>query len=71
MGDLITELFSAFTETITGLSTGIKDAFLSILWTDPDAASPVLSDFAKFGFIMMGFGVALSLVYGAFRLFRR
>lgn len=70
MTSLITELFSAFTSTITGLAGGIKDAFMNILYVDPSASTLVISDLAKFGFIMLGFSLAIGLVYGAIRLIR-
>lgn len=71
MSDLFSELFSAFGDTISGLANGIKDAFLNIIFVDPDAATREISDIAKFGFLMLGLSMAIGLVYGAFRLIRR
>lgn len=71
MSELITTLFSAFTTTLTSMASGIKDSFLNILYVDPSAASPVISEFAKFGFLMVGLSMAVGLVYGAVRLIRR
>lgn len=71
MSDLFSELFSAFGDTISGLANGIKDAFLNIIYVDPDATTRQISDLAKFGFLMLGLSMAIGLVYGAFRLIRR
>lgn len=71
MGELFSELFSAFSDTISGLANGIKDAFLNIIFVDPDAATRQVSDLAKFGFLMLGLSMAIGLVYGAFQLIRR
>lgn len=70
MGELITTMFSGFTTTITGLSTGIKDMFMNLLYEDPTATTLVLSDFAKFGFIMAGLSMALGLGYFVIRKIR-
>lgn len=71
MSDLITTLFSGFTETIKGLGSGIKEAFMNVLYVDPTATNPVISDVAKFGFLVAGLSMAVGLVYGAVRLIRR
>lgn len=70
MGELINQIFTGFSDTIKGLSGGIKDAFLNIIYEDPSATTKVLSDFAKFGFIIMGFGLACSLVFLGIRKIR-
>lgn len=71
MGTLIKEIFSGFSETISGLAGGIKDAFMQIMYVDPAAETLVVSDFAKFAFVMLGLSLAIGLVYGAIRLIRR
>lgn len=71
MGTLITEIFTGFSEAIKGIAGGIKDAFMNILYVDPSAEALVISDFAKFGFVMLGLSLAIGLVYGAVRLIRR
>lgn len=68
MGDIVTKIFSGFTETITNLASGIKSAFLNILYEDPAASSKVLSSVAEFGLVFMGISLAIGLVYGAVRL---
>lgn len=70
MGELITEMFSTFSTTITGLATGIKDMFMNLIYVDPTAQTLVLSDFAKFGFIMAGLSMALGLGYVIIRKIR-
>ena len=70
MGELINEIFSGFTNAIQGLASGIKDAFLNIIYVDPSASERVLSDFAKFGFVMIGLTLALSIVFGIVRKIR-
>lgn len=70
MGELIEVMFDNFNTTITGLAAGIKDMFLNILYVDPQAEVLVISDFAKFGFIMMGLSLALGLGYFIIRKIR-
>lgn len=71
MSDVITSIFSSFTDTISGLGQGIKNAFLQIFYVDPTASDLVVSDVAKFGFLMLGFAMATGLVMGAVRMLRR
>lgn len=63
-------MFSGFTDTISGLATGVKDMFMNILYVDPSASELVLSDFAKFGFLMAGLSMALGLGYFIIRKVR-
>ena len=70
MGELITEMFSTFSTTISGLAGGVKDMFMNILYVDPQASELVLSDFAKFGFVMAGLSLALGLGYFIIRKIR-
>lgn len=70
MGELITTMFSGFGETITGLATGVKDMFMNLIYTDPTAEVLVLSDFAKFGFVLAGLSMALGLGYFIIRKIR-
>lgn len=71
MTDLISTLFSSFSEAMKGMGDGIKNAFLNVLYVDPSATQLVVSDFAKFFFLTAGLGMAIGLVYGAVRLIRR
>lgn len=70
MGELITEMFSTFSTTISGLAGGVKDMFMNLLYVDPAAEVLVLSDFAKFGFVMAGLSLALGLGYFIIRKIR-
>lgn len=70
MGDIVTTIFSTFNEVIAGLGNGIKTAFTTILWQDPEASTKVLSDPVKFGMICGGIALATGLVMGAFRFAR-
>ena len=63
-------MFSGFTDTIGGLAGGVKDMFMNILYVDPSASELVLSDFAKFGFLMGGLTMALGLGYFIIRKVR-
>lgn len=70
MGEIVTTIFGTFNDVIDGFSTGIKTAFMNILYQDPAAAEKVLSDPVKFCLIFMGLGAAVGLVFGMFRLIR-
>lgn len=70
MGELITTMFESFGTTITGISGGVKDMFLNLLYENPEAEVLVLSDFAKFGFVMAGLSMALGLGYFIIRKIR-
>ncbi|MEG2541394.1 MAG: hypothetical protein RSB59_06480 [Clostridia bacterium] len=70
MGELIKQVFSSFGETITGMTSGIKSAFMNLLYVDPLATAPVVSDMAKFMFLMLGLSLALGLVSGAIALIK-
>lgn len=70
MSDIVSKIFSGFTDTITNLAGGIKTAFLNILYEDPTASAKVLSSVAEFGLVFMGISLAIGLVYGAIRLVR-
>ena len=70
MGELITSMFSSFSDVISGLAGGVKDMFMEMLYVDPLAETLVLSDFAKFGFVMAGLSLALGLGYFIIRKIR-
>lgn len=62
MNALLTNLFDGFTSSISNIASGLKTAFGNIIYVDPAASTPVVSDIAKFGFIMLGFGMAIGVV---------
>ena len=70
MGDIVQKIFTGFTQTITNLASGIKDAFLNILYENPEAETKVLSSVAEFGLVFLGISMAIGLVYGAIRMVR-
>ena len=70
MGEMVSTIFSSFTDVISGLSNGIKTAFVNILYQDPDASVKVISDPVKFGLIFSGVALASGLVIGSFRWIR-
>lgn len=63
MAELINQIFTGFTDAIKGIAGGLKNAFEQIIYVDPSATEKVLSDFAKFAFIMMGLSLAFSIVF--------
>ena len=63
-------MFSGVNDAITGLGTAIKDMFMHLLYVDPAASTPVLSDFAKFSFLFMGVSLAFGLGYFIIRKIR-
>lgn len=70
MADIVSKIFTGFTTTITNLASGIKTAFLNILYENPDAETKVLSSVAEFGLVFLGISMAIGLVYGAIRMVR-
>ncbi len=70
MGDMVSTIFSSFTDVISGLSNGIKTAFSNILYQDPEASEKVISDPVKFALIFAGVALASGLVMGAFHWIR-
>lgn len=63
MGELINQIFTGFSDAIKGISNGLKDAFLNIIYVDPSASEKVVSDFAKFAFVMFGLSLAFTIVF--------
>ena len=70
MGEIVSTIFTSFNDVITNLASGIKNAFMQILYADPEASQKVLSDPIKFALIMAGIALASGLVMGAFRWIR-
>ncbi len=71
MNELITQLFSTMQEAITGFITAFKDGFLNLIYVDPAAANPEISPLALFGFIMIGLGLGITVVWTIINLVRR
>lgn len=70
MNEVITSMFSGFGETIKGMAGGFKDGFMNLFYVDPKASELVVSDLAQFGFILLGVGMAIGIVYGLLRLIK-
>ena len=70
MLDFVNQMFSGFTDTIKGIANGLKLAFENIIYVDPSASEKVLSDFSKFGFIMIGVALATGITYTIVRKIR-
>lgn len=70
MGEMVSTIFSSFTDVITELSSGIKDAFVNIIYEDPTASEKVLSAPIQFALIFAGVALASGLVMGAFHWIR-
>ena len=79
MGEIVSSIFSSFSNVISGLAGGIQNAFSHILWKGVEGTDGVvsyvsangLSDLAQFGLIFLGVSLAIGLVYGAVRLISR
>ena len=66
MSELISVMFSGVSDTVVGLATGIKDMFMNLLFEVGENGVPdvtQLSEFGKYGFLMMGVSLALGLGY--------
>ena len=70
MSELVKELFSSFTEVITGLSSGIKTSFTNLIYVDPAATDPQFSPIVLFVFTMAGIGLATGILYKIFGMIR-
>ena len=70
MSELVKELFSSFTEVITGLSNGIKTSFTNLIYVDPSATNPQFSPIVLFVFTMAGIGLATGILYKIFGMIR-
>lgn len=70
MTELFAMIWSTILQTIEGLGSAIKTGFLNLIYVDPNATEKVVSDFAKFGFAMMGFGLGLTILFLIIRKIR-
>ena len=70
MSELVKELFSSFTEVITGLSSGIKTSFTNLIYVDAAASDPQFSPIVLFVFTMAGIGLATGILYKIFGMIR-
>lgn len=70
MSELVQMMFSSFTDVVTGLASGIKDATLNLIYVDPSAEVKELSDVVQFIFIIAGISIAMTVFFMVFRLVR-
>lgn len=70
MGDIIKHIGDGFTGLIEPLANGIKTGFSHLIYADPSAAEPVLSDVAQVGLVVGGAGLAIGIVMGIFAFIR-
>lgn len=70
MSELITEIFSSFSTVIGGLADGLKNAFVNLIYVDPEATDPAFSPLVLFIFTMAGLGLATGILYKIFSMVR-
>ena len=70
MTGMISTIFESFTDVITGLADGIKEAFMHILYENPEATEKVISDPIQFLLIFGGLGLAMGVFWKVFGLLR-
>lgn len=70
MGQIVTSFTEGFTGMFEPLAQGIKTGFSHLIYADPAAAEPVLSDVAQVGLTLGGIGLAIGLVMGVFAFIR-
>lgn len=70
MGSMITEIFESFTTVIPALAKGLKDAFMELLYVDPEASTKVVSDPIKFLLVFGGVALAMGVFWKVFGLIR-
>ena len=70
MGSIVQHIADGFTGIIEPLAQGIKTGFSHLIYADPSAAEPVLSDVAQVGLVVGGVGLAIGLVMGIFAFIR-
>ena len=64
--DLIEDTFSSFSIVIKGLASGLKEAFLELIYVDAAATDPAFSPLVIFVFVMAGLGLATGILYKIF-----
>lgn len=70
MGEIVTSLFQGFTNTITQLASGCKQAFTEFFFNTAEGGTTTLSEPAQFFLVMMGITLAISVTLGCIRLIR-
>lgn len=68
MSELITTMFATLQSALLGFIEAFKLGFLEAIYVDPSATTPVVSELATFGFIMLGLSLAITLTFGLVRM---
>ena len=66
MGELISTIFSSFTEVITGLAGGLQSAFTQLIYANGESGT--FSPLVLFIFTMAGVALASGILYKIFGL---
>lgn len=69
MGDMISTVFTSFTETITGLAGGIGTAFMNLIYVGGDATGGI-SPLFTFLLTMAGVGLSAGVLWKLFGLIK-
>lgn len=71
MGELVTTIFSTFTEVMTGLSSGLSESFSRLLYVyDDGVATTQFNPLVLFIFTVAGIGLGATLLWKMFGLIR-
>lgn len=70
MGDIVTNIFLGFTDTITNLANGCKLAFKEFFFNTAEGGATTLSEPAQFFLVLMGVFLSISVTLGCIRLIR-
>lgn len=80
--ELLVNVWSTFVDVIGGLADGLKEAFRALIYVPEEIAGDAgnwlqritytteISPFVRFLFTIGGFGLAIGIIYGIFRLIR-
>lgn len=68
---LITAFTSGITALVTSIPSALKEGFRNLIFDDPTATNPTLSNFAEFGLIFGGIAMGAGLLYLVVNMIRR
>ena len=71
MGEIVSTVFNSLGGVITGIVGAIKSAASELIYEDPNAASPELSNVLQFGLIFLGVSIATGIAYKVFAMIRK
>lgn len=64
--NLVTDMFSSFTDTMRGMALGFQTAFNKLIYAN--GTSGDFSDITIFLFVVLGIGLATGVLFGIFKL---